>query len=66
MSDPQPTGPHDTDSRRGAVIGLLVIVVLIVGGLLLVHVLRRMSQLQDCAMSGRTNCAPIESPGSDR
>src|ERR1700733_192445 len=65
MSDPQPTGPHDTDSRRGAVIGLLVIVLLIVGGLLLVHVLRRMSQLQDCAMSGRTNCAPIESPGSD-
>jgi hypothetical protein len=64
MSDPQPTGPHDTDSRRGALIGLLVIVVLIVGGLLLVHVLRHMSQLQDCALSGRTNCAPIESPSS--
>ena len=49
--------PH---SRRGALIGLAVVLVLILGGLLLVHVLRDASQIQDCVMSGRTNCAPID------
>jgi hypothetical protein len=52
------------NSRRGAVIGLVVVLVLIVGGLVLVHVLRGASQLQDCVMSGRTNCAPIDSSGA--
>ncbi|HEY6452625.1 MAG TPA: hypothetical protein VIX87_08500 [Steroidobacteraceae bacterium] len=60
MASENPTGPPGPDSRRGAVAGLLVIVLLVVGGLLLVHVLRRMSAIQDCAMSGRTNCAPID------
>jgi hypothetical protein len=41
---------------------MLIIAVLVLGGLLLVHALRRMSQIQDCAMSGRTNCAPEDSP----
>jgi hypothetical protein len=60
----QEANPRQPDSRRGAVIGLLVIVLLVLGGLLLVHVLQHMSQIQDCAMSGRTNCAPIDSPAS--
>jgi hypothetical protein len=54
--------PPPSNSRRGALIGLLVIVLLVVGGLLLVHALHRMSEIQDCAMSGRTNCAPIDAP----
>jgi hypothetical protein len=49
-------------SRRGAVIGLIVIVALVLGALLLVHALERMSEIQDCAMSGRSNCAPIDAP----
>jgi hypothetical protein len=57
--DPPPA--RSPDPRRGALIGLLVVVALVVGGLLLTHVLRRMSQLQDCVMSGRSNCAPIDS-----
>lgn len=44
-------------------IGLIIVLLLVVGGLFLVHVLHHMSQIQDCAMSGRTNCAPID-PGS--
>jgi hypothetical protein len=52
------------DSRRAAVMGLLVIAVLVVGGLLLVKVLQHMSQIQDCAMEGRTNCAPIAAPSA--
>jgi hypothetical protein len=41
---------------------MLIIVLLVLGGLLLTHKLRRMSQIQDCAMSGRTNCAPEDPP----
>lgn len=47
-------------SRRGAAIGLLVVVLLIVAALFLEHVLHRQSQLQDCVLSGRTDCAPID------
>ena len=44
---------HPTpDPRRRAVIGLVVVIVLVVGGLLLVHALQNMSRIQDCAMSG--------------
>jgi hypothetical protein len=44
-------------TRRGALIGLVVIVLLILGGLILTHVLGGMSRLQDCALSGRSNCS---------
>ncbi len=53
---------HGEDSgepgpRRGALVGLVVILLLVAGGLLLTRVLRGMSQLQDCALSGRSNCS---------
>jgi hypothetical protein len=53
-----PGGPRDP--RRTAAIGLVVIVFLVIVGLFLIHVLRDMSKVQDCAMQGRTNCAPIQ------
>jgi len=37
-------------------VGLVIILLLVIGGSLLTHVLRGMSQLQDCALSGRSNC----------
>jgi hypothetical protein len=49
--EPEPAG-----ARRGALVGLIVVVLLVVGCLMLTHVLRSMSQLQDCALSGRSNC----------
>lgn len=42
---------------------LVAAVVLVVGGYFLAVKLKEMAQIQDCAMSGRTNCAPIAAPG---
>jgi hypothetical protein len=58
--DPRPPDPRPPDPRRAAAIGLIVIVLLVIGGLFLIHVLRDMSKIQDCVMQGRTNCAPIQ------
>ena len=46
-------------SGRQLIAAIIVIAVLIAGGLWLTGVLRGTSNIQDCAMSGRTNCAPI-------
>jgi hypothetical protein len=62
MSLMPPAAPPPPDPRRGGVISLLVIAALVLGGLFLVHVLRNAAQLQDCILSGRTNCAPIAVP----
>ena len=47
--------------RRAALAGLIFMLALVLAGLYLAHELRGVSQLQDCVMSGRTNCAPIDS-----
>jgi len=52
--------PDEGDSRRGAMVGLLVAVVMLAVGLWLAHDLTAASKLQDCLMSGRTNCNVIE------
>jgi hypothetical protein len=62
--DPKPDIPPVPDPRRGAVAGLIITLLLVLGGVFLVHVLNRASSLQDCVMSGRTNCAPITSEPS--
>jgi hypothetical protein len=48
------------DPRWLALTGLLVALLLVVGGIFLIRVLGRAARLQDCVMSGRTNCAPID------
>jgi hypothetical protein len=53
-------GDEELPDRRRAALMLVLVLLLVIGGLALVHVLRNMSQIQDCAMSGRTNCAPID------
>jgi hypothetical protein len=51
------------DQRRSAaLIGLIIILALAIAGVVLVRELRERSRLEDCLMSGRTNCAPIEIP----
>jgi hypothetical protein len=52
--------PHQPDSRRAALVGMLVALLLVTLGLILVKKLRDVGRLQDCVMSGRTNCAPID------
>jgi hypothetical protein len=51
---------EDSNSHRLALIGLLICLLLVLGGLFLVHELRKMSNIQDCVMQGRTNCAPVD------
>ena len=51
-----------TDPRSAAVIGLIVILVLAILAVVLIRELGRQSNIQDCVMAGRTNCAPIEAP----
>ncbi len=46
-------------SNRGAVVALVVVVLLVAGGWWLMQHIRADARIQDCVMSGRTNCAPI-------
>jgi len=55
-------GGHEPQSRRSALIGLAVVLVLVVVAYFLVTALRRNANMEDCLMSGRTNCAPIDVP----
>jgi hypothetical protein len=48
------------DPRKRALLGLLLVLALVLGGLYLSHVLHKTGELQDCVMSGRTNCAPLD------
>jgi hypothetical protein len=61
VSDPQDDN-RDSESRRPALIGLVVVLVLVVVSYFLVTALRNKADLEDCLMSGRRNCAPIEVP----
>ena len=40
--------------------------VLVVAAVYLVHALREESEREDCLMSGRSNCAPIEVPSGGK
>ncbi|QQN61416.1 hypothetical protein JIR23_17280 [Bradyrhizobium diazoefficiens] len=66
-SKPDPTGKHSAppkprsgDGRLGAIAGLIIAAVIIGVGLWLARDLTAASKLQDCVMSGRTNCNVIE------
>jgi hypothetical protein len=63
MNNRSEDGEDEADQRRSAaLIGLIIILALAIAGVWLVRELREKSQLEDCLMSGRTNCAPIEAP----
>jgi hypothetical protein len=54
---------RETDDRRtAALMGLVIVLALAIVGVVLVRDLGAESKLEDCLMSGRTNCAPIEVP----
>ena len=56
-------GDDGADQRRSsALIGLIIILALAIAGVVIVRELREKSRLEDCLMSGRHNCAPIEVP----
>ena len=73
MNDPKPPskpnpkpdnpgrdGPRRQESRTPAMAGLAIAVVLLVVGLWLARELTAASKMQDCLMSGRTNCDVIQ------
>jgi hypothetical protein len=56
---------HETRAEQegrvtSSLAGLAFVLVLVIVCLFLVRVLKKQSELEDCLMSGRTNCAPIE------
>jgi hypothetical protein len=53
------TEPDRDGNRRGAIAGLAIALLLLAAGLWLAHALTGTSRMQDCLMSGRTNCNPI-------
>jgi hypothetical protein len=62
----EPRNPRTPDSRWPALLGLLVALLLVLGGIFLIRVLGSAARLQDCVMSGRTNCAPIDAGSAGR
>jgi hypothetical protein len=57
--DSDASGDSRTRSPFGW-ISLVVVAVLVVGGFYVVRTLEADSKLQDCVMSGRKNCAPVD------
>ncbi|HXP96659.1 MAG TPA: hypothetical protein VN809_08105 [Telmatospirillum sp.] len=66
IETPKPPKPPSEESREehgpSALVMLAVTVLLVVGGYFLAVKLKEMGRLQDCVMSGRTNCAPVAPP----
>lgn len=71
MSKPEPTPepgekprsprkPQSGDNRRGAIAGLIIAVLILGVGWWLARDLTAASKMQDCLMSGRSNCNVIE------
>jgi hypothetical protein len=58
QSKPQNREPRENNTP--AMAGLAIAVVLLVVGLWLAHELRAASKMQDCVLSGRTNCNVIQ------
>ncbi len=49
--------------RRKSLLALAILALLVVGGVVLAHELRKTSQLQDCLMTKATNCTQIDDEG---
>ena len=59
-------GEEDAARQTAALMGLVVILVLAIAGVILARELAKNAKLEDCLMSGRRNCAPIEVPLNPR
>jgi hypothetical protein len=63
MRNPDPWQPREPDpgpaptTRRAALIGLAVVLILMLAVFSLTHTLGGSARLQDCALSGRSNCS---------
>jgi len=55
-----PDRDSQNSSQRRSMIGLGVVVLLFVIGWILAHELYSHEKIEDCVLSGRTNCVPID------
>ena len=55
---------RDHTNRRASLVALGVVIVLFVIGWILTHELYSNSKIEDCVLSGRTNCVPIDTRSS--
>ena len=55
---------RDNTNRRASLVALGVVIVLFVIGWMLTHELYSNSKIEDCVLSGRTNCVPIDTKSS--
>ncbi|TAL04650.1 MAG: hypothetical protein EPO08_00785 [Rhodospirillaceae bacterium] len=61
-TQPKPDPSEEGRRTRMQVAGLVVTIVLVAAGWLLVQGLGKNAVIEDCLMSGRRNCMPIEEP----
>lgn len=57
-----PNSDDDNPNRRGPLIALGVVVLLFVVGWKLATMFHANGKLEDCLLSGWTNCVPVEPP----
>ncbi|HTJ65818.1 MAG TPA: hypothetical protein VL899_18600 [Alphaproteobacteria bacterium] len=62
---PKPDPEEDRRRARINVTALILAAILVLVGWFLVRQLGQSARMQDCIMSGRSNCAPIEAPARD-
>jgi hypothetical protein len=55
-----PDNNNKNPSQRGPLVAFGVVVLLLVVGWVLARELYSDSKMEDCLLSGRTNCAPID------
>jgi hypothetical protein len=60
LKNDMPDRDSQNSSQRRSLIALGVVVVLFVVGWILAHELYANGRIEDCVMSGRTNCVPID------
>ena len=60
LKNDMPDRDSQNGSQRRSLIALGVVVVLFVVGWILAHELYANGKIEDCVMSGRTNCVPID------
>ena len=55
---------RDSTNRRASLVALGVVIVLFVVGWVLTRELYSNQKVEDCVLSGRTNCVPIDTQSS--
>jgi hypothetical protein len=62
----QPPGDDDDGTQRSNLLLFAVFIVIVAVGFLIVWKLHEDLQLQNCLISGRRDCAPVEIPDDSR